>query len=80
MQYIFIYIFFNQHVLATSLGSKRKQVVELLSRKGAQINEPNKELLTPLHIAADYGHFDVMEAFIRVGARVNATDGLGQTG
>lgn len=51
-----------------------------MSRKGAQLNESNKELLTPLHIAADYGHFDVMETFIRLGARVNATDGLGQTG
>jgi len=62
------------------LGSKRKQVIELLSRKGAQINEVNKELLAPLHIAADYCHFDVMETFIRLGARVNITDGLGQTG
>lgn len=51
-----------------------------MSRKGAQINEINKEILTPLHVAADYGHFDVMETFIRIGARVNATDGLGQTG
>lgn len=62
------------------MGSKRKQVIELLSRKGAQINESNNELLTPLHIAADCGHYDVMETFIRLGARVNATDGLGQTG
>lgn len=62
------------------MGSKRKQVIELLSRKGAQINEPNNELLVPLHIAADYGHFDVMDAFLRLGARVNVTDGLGQTG
>lgn len=61
------------------MGSKRKQVIELLSRKGAQINEPNKDLLSPLHIAADYGHLDVMETFIRLGARVNATDGHGQT-
>lgn len=62
------------------MGSKRKQVIELLSRKGAHINEPNKDLLTPLHIAADYGHSDVMETLIRLSARVNATDGLGQTG
>lgn len=61
------------------MGSKRKQVIEFLSRKGAQINELNKELLAPLHIAADYGHFDVMETFIRLGARVNILDGLGQT-
>ncbi|KAL5234784.1 hypothetical protein ACI65C_002194 [Semiaphis heraclei] len=67
------------HIVAASLGSKRKQVIELLSRKGAQINEPNKDLLSPLHIAADYGHLDVMETFIRLGARVNATDGHGQT-
>lgn len=62
------------------MGPKRKQVIELLSRKGAQINEANKELLTPLHIAADYGHFDIMETFIRLGARVNSVDALGQTG
>lgn len=51
-----------------------------MSRKGSQINESNTELLTPLHVAADYGHFDVMETFIRIGARVNAVDALGQTG
>lgn len=62
------------------MGSKRKQIIELLCRKGAQINEPNKEQLTPLHIAAEYGHFDIMELFIRLGARINAIDGLGQTG
>lgn len=59
---------------------KRKQVVELLIRKGAQLNEKNKDFLTPLHVAADMSHFDIMEALLRLGAKVNALDALGQTG
>lgn len=49
-------------------------------RKGAHLNEKNKEFLTPLHVAADNSHYDVMDALLRHGAKVNALDGLGQTG
>jgi tankyrase len=59
---------------------KWKQVLETLVRKGAHLNEKNKEFLTPLHIAADNSHYDVMDALLRHGAKVNALDGLGQTG
>lgn len=59
---------------------KRKQVVETLVRKGAHLNEKNKELLTSLHVATDLSHYDMMETLLRLGAKVNALDALGQTG
>lgn len=59
---------------------KRKQVVETLVRKGAHLNDKNKELLTPLHIATDLSHYDLMDTLLRLGAKVNALDALGQTG
>jgi ankyrin repeat protein len=40
------------HVVSCSVFSKRKQVLEILIRKGAQINVKNKDFLTPLHVAA----------------------------
>jgi tankyrase len=55
-------------------------VVDSLVRKGAQLSEKNKEMLAPLHIAADCSHLDVVEALLRHGAKVNALDALGQTG
>lgn len=59
---------------------KRKQVVETLVRKGAHLNEKNKELLTPLHIATDLSHYDLIDTLLRLGAKVNVLDALGQTG
>uniref|UniRef100_H2ZNF9 Poly [ADP-ribose] polymerase n=1 Tax=Ciona savignyi TaxID=51511 RepID=H2ZNF9_CIOSA len=69
-------------VLHCAVGSpypKRRQVVELLIRKGASLNEKNKEFLVPLHIAADKAHIDVLEVLLKSGAKVNMLDCLGQT-
>lgn len=44
------------------------------------MNEKNKDMLTPLHLATDMGHHDVMDTLLRLGAKVNALDALGQTG
>lgn len=67
------------HCAVMSPYPKRKQVVETLVRKGAHINEKNKELLTPLHIATDLSHYDLMDTLLRLGAKVNALDALGQS-
>uniref|UniRef100_A0A2R5LDL0 Poly [ADP-ribose] polymerase n=2 Tax=Ornithodoros turicata TaxID=34597 RepID=A0A2R5LDL0_9ACAR len=67
------------HCAVMSPFPKRKQVVELLLRKNVIVNDKNKELLTPLHIAADKSHFDVIDLLIKHGGKVNALDGLGQT-
>lgn len=67
------------HAVVSSLFPKRKQVLETLIRKGAHLNEKNKDFLTPLHLAADHSHYDLMDVLLRHGAKVNALDGLGQT-
>lgn len=54
--------------------------MEALLRKGAPLQEKNKEFLTPLHVCADKGHCDIMELLLKHGSKVNALDGLGQTG
>lgn len=67
------------HYVATSIYPKRKQILEMLIRKGALLNEKNKDLLTPLHLSADNSLFEVMDILVKNGAKVNALDGLGQT-
>lgn len=67
------------HITVNSLFPKRKQILDLLIRKGAQVNEKNKDFLTPLHLAADNSHCDLLDLLLRHGAKINALDGLGQT-
>ncbi|XP_056386197.1 poly [ADP-ribose] polymerase tankyrase-2 isoform X3 [Hyla sarda] len=67
------------HFAASSPYPKRKQVCELLLRKGANVNEKTKDFLTTLHVAAEKGHNDVVEVLLKHEAKVNALDNLGQT-
>lgn len=67
------------HCAVGSVYPKRKQIVETLIRKGALLNEKNKDFLTPLHLAADHSYFEIMDLLLKNGADVNALDGLGQT-
>lgn len=67
------------HVVACSIFPKRKQVLEILIRKGAHLNVKNKDFLTPLHVATENSYYDVMDFLLRNGANANAVDGLGQT-
>lgn len=48
-------------------------MLDLLIRKGAPLNEKNKDFLTPLHIAADNSHYDLMDVLLRNGAKVCLT-------
>ncbi|XP_069781565.1 poly [ADP-ribose] polymerase tankyrase-1 isoform X2 [Narcine bancroftii] len=66
------------HCAVASQHPKRKQVTELLLRKGANVNEKNKDFLTPLHVAAERAHNDVVEVLHKHGAKINALDTLGQ--
>lgn len=43
------------------------------------VNEKDKNNSTPLHLAAYYGHKEVTECLLTLGASVNATDGKGNT-
>lgn len=67
------------HFAVMSAYPKRKQLVDLLIRKGPLLNEKNKDFLTPLHLAADHSHYEIMDLLLKNGAKVNALDGLGQT-
>ncbi|XP_077206427.1 poly [ADP-ribose] polymerase tankyrase-2 isoform X2 [Paroedura picta] len=67
------------HCSAASPYPKRKQVCELLLRKGANICEKTKDFLTPLHVASEKAHNDVVEILVKHEAKVNALDNLGQT-
>lgn len=67
------------HAVAGSVFSKRKQVLEMLIKKGAQLNLKNKDFLTALHVATDNSYYDVMDYLIKNGSNVNCIDGLGQT-
>ncbi|XP_041117079.1 poly [ADP-ribose] polymerase tankyrase-2-like isoform X4 [Polyodon spathula] len=67
------------HCAASSPYPKRKQVCELLLRKGANVNEKTKDFLTPLHMASEKSHNDVVEVLVKHEAKVNALDHLGQT-
>ncbi|XP_076154616.1 poly [ADP-ribose] polymerase tankyrase-2-like isoform X2 [Alosa pseudoharengus] len=67
------------HCASASPYPKRKQICELLLRKGAGVNDKTKDLLTPLHLAAEKSHNDVIEVLVKHGAKVNTVDPLGQT-
>uniref|UniRef100_A0A8C7IGD4 Poly [ADP-ribose] polymerase n=1 Tax=Oncorhynchus kisutch TaxID=8019 RepID=A0A8C7IGD4_ONCKI len=67
------------HCAVASPHPKRKQVTELLLRKGANVNEKNKDFMTTLHVAAERAHNDILDVLQKHGAKVNAVDTLGQT-
>uniref|UniRef100_A0A4W6EP58 Poly [ADP-ribose] polymerase n=1 Tax=Lates calcarifer TaxID=8187 RepID=A0A4W6EP58_LATCA len=67
------------HCASASPYTKRKQVCELLLRKGANVNEKMKDLLTPLHLASEKAHNDIIEVLVKHEAKVNTVDHLGQT-
>ncbi|XP_059180071.1 poly [ADP-ribose] polymerase tankyrase-2-like [Centropristis striata] len=67
------------HCASASPYPKRKQVCELLLRKGANVNHKTKDLLTALHVASEKAHNDVIEVLVKHEAKVNMVDHLGQT-
>ena len=56
----------------------RKEVVELLIAKGADVNAKRNNGQTPLHRAAGGGHKEVAELLIAKGADLNAKIEAGQ--
>ncbi|PAA52464.1 hypothetical protein BOX15_Mlig020447g1, partial [Macrostomum lignano] len=64
---------------ATPAGGKRRQIGESLLRKGCQLGDKNRQLQTPLHVAASRGHMDVLELLLKLGAKPNSPDRSGHT-
>lgn len=49
------------------------RVMELLLQNGGQVSETDQHGVSPLGIAAEYSHADVMELLIRNGEPTNST-------
>lgn len=64
-----------QHCAVVSDAPKRKSTVELLIKKGADVNAQNNDSLTPLHFAADKAHMDMVEVLVKHGAKVRREKG-----
>lgn len=47
-------------------------IVKLLIRAGANVNQGNQQSVSPLHIAAQNGHLEVVKLLIAAGANVNS--------
>jgi hypothetical protein len=45
-------------------------MVDMLIKKGGDVNSGNRDGITPLHIAAEKSHLDVLEMLLKVGAQV----------
>ncbi|XP_046888097.1 poly [ADP-ribose] polymerase tankyrase-2-like isoform X2 [Hypomesus transpacificus] len=65
------------HCASSSFSPERKQVCDLLLRRGADINHKTKGFQTPLHVASEKNHDDVVEMLVRHEAKVNAVDSQG---
>ncbi len=57
----------------------RAEAIELLIRRGADVNIGDRARSTPLHAAAFLGHEETVHALVQNGADVNATNARGQT-
>jgi len=57
----------------------KKEVVEWLISKGADVNARGIMGFMPLHLAATLNHRDIMDLLIKKGADINAEDNNGKT-
>ena len=67
----------NRTPLDWAAVNGRKEIVELLIRKGAEVNKNFG--MTPLHLAAAWSHKEVIELLIDGDADVNAQNDSGET-
>ena len=69
--------FSNQ--LADAIQKNRFDAAHRLIAQGANVNDPNREGRTPLHLAAKATNIDLVNTLIAKGADINATDQYGAT-
>ena len=53
--------------------------VKYLKEQGADINKTTTEGSTPLHIASEGGHNDIVEYLLNLGANINVQNNAGDT-
>ena len=57
----------------------REEAVELLIRRGADVNAVDRDRGTPLHAAAFLGHAKAVDTLVQNGANVNVVNVRGET-
>ena len=66
--------------LQFAVGRGRKDIIELLIAKGADVNVKfDGAGLTPLHMASGSGRYEIVELLIDKGAKMNTKDSAGRT-
>lgn len=71
----------GNNMLHIAAKAEADKLISDLAQAGVQVNEANNAKDMPLHIAVQQGRgeVDLVEAFIKAGADVNAKDGSGKT-
>ncbi len=69
----------DKTLLHEAVGSGRKELVQCLLDKGADVNAKEQRGWTPLHMAVDAGAWNIVELLLAKGAAVNAEDSQGAT-
>jgi ankyrin repeat protein len=72
--YVNVYNKSLYHPLHMAAGEGHRECVELLIRKGADVNAKDENDWTPLHFAAFYGRADCLEVLLANGTDVNARE------
>ncbi|CAF2178024.1 unnamed protein product [Rotaria magnacalcarata] len=68
------------HVACTLSSTKhRRQIFEMLLRRGALINVLNTTQIAPIHLCAAADHSDILDMLLKHNADINLLDGQGQT-
>lgn len=66
-------------LLCTAVFLGRTEIVEMLVAAEADVNLPNRDRATPLHIAVFMGRSEEAEMLLKAGADLNVRDGSGLT-
>ncbi|CAF1195201.1 unnamed protein product [Adineta ricciae] len=68
------------HMACTSSSIKhRRQIVEILIRRGADINVFNDRQIAPIHLCAAADYCDILDILLKNNANINLLDGQGQS-
>jgi ankyrin repeat protein len=65
--------------LHDAVRRRKHKLIRQLVEAGHDPNAFNEEGLTPVHVAASHGHFDVIHTLVSVGAQVEAPNAHGET-
>ena len=69
----------HEFPLLTAVGSGCSRMVRLLLENGANVNQVDKNLQSPLHLACKYNQYEIVKILIEFKADLSLTDRLGLT-